>query len=139
MRTQLVVTQAVRRIWPHAESAGAGRPGPDLLGTPGVDVEVAARRGLPIVEKMKQLRGRATDGVVGAVVLRPDGMGEASVDDWPVFMRLADWLDVMAAAGYGSERPQAWTDPAPRVLDDDLADSFPGAWSWFARREAEER
>lgn len=136
MRTQAVVAEAVRRVWPYAESTGAGRQGADVLGTPGVDIEVAARRGLPIVEKMRQLRERQQDGVTGAVVLRPDGMGEATVDDWPVFMRLADWLDVMKSAGYGGsvERhgqavglplAREGTDfDGTRVVEDPIVESF---------------
>ena len=46
MRTQKVVAEAFKDAgWPHAETAGAGRPGTDVLGIVGVDGEVKARRG----------------------------------------------------------------------------------------------
>ena len=43
-RTQLLVAQYLAANgWPWAESAGAGRPGADITGTPDVAVEVKAR------------------------------------------------------------------------------------------------
>ena len=87
--------------FPLAEPTGAGRQGTDILGTPGIDWELAARRGFPVVEKMRQLNERAQDGKLGVVVLRPDGMGEKSVHLWPFIVCGADGLALLRAAGYG--------------------------------------
>ena len=106
-RSQKVVAERFRRIFPNAEPTGAGRSGADVLATPGVDIEVAARRGFPVVEKMKQIAARAksnhTDNgpLLGIVVLRPDGMGETTVGDWPAIVRLDDLIDLLKEAGYG--------------------------------------
>lgn len=55
MRTQAVVTEWMReRGWPYAESAGAGRSGVDVKNTPGLAVEVKARRQFTPVEWAKQ-------------------------------------------------------------------------------------
>ena len=87
--------------FPHAESAGAGRSGSDITGTVGIDWEVKARRGLDINALMRQLNDRAKDGVLGVGVIRPDGMGEASVAMWPAVLCLADLIALLRAAGYG--------------------------------------
>jgi hypothetical protein len=101
MRTQKVVAESFKAHgWPHAETAGAGRPGTDVLGIPGVDIEVKARRGFNVLSAMKQARERADDGVLCIAVVRPDGMGEASTDSWPVIMRLEDAQRLMKAGGY---------------------------------------
>lgn len=125
-RSQRVVADFLRdNGFPYAEPVGAGRAGTDVVGVVGVDVEVAARRGFPVREKMRQLDARSTDGLLGVVVLRPDGMGESSVAQWPAIVCLADLVALLRAAGYGMPhaKPDDWTDPVPRVLDDPV-DSF---------------
>ena len=87
--------------FPFAESTGAGRAGTDVTGTPGIDWEVKARRGLVISELMKQLNDRAEVGSLGIGVIRPDGMGEASIATWPAILCLADLVALLRAAGYG--------------------------------------
>jgi len=87
--------------FPFAESTGAGRAGTDITGTPGLDWEVKARRGLVISELMKQLNDRAEMGRLGIGVIRPDGMGEASIAMWPAVICLADLVALLRAAGYG--------------------------------------
>ena len=101
-RTQRVVAERLAANgFPHAEPVGAGRAGTDILGLVGIDVEVKARRELNLVGLMKQLNARAQDGVLGIGVIRPDGMGEASVGMWPVVMCLDDAIALLRAAGYG--------------------------------------
>lgn len=87
--------------FPYAESTGAGRQGTDITGTPGIDWEVKARRGLDINELMRQLNDRAKDGVLGIGLIRPDGMGEASVGMWPALLCFDDLIALLRAAGYG--------------------------------------
>lgn len=102
-RTQRVVAERfAAQGFPHAEPVGAGRAGSDIVGLVGIDVEVKARRGLNIKALMTQLDERAAEGVLGIGVLRPDGMGEASVGKWPVVMCLDDAIAVLRAAGYGT-------------------------------------
>jgi hypothetical protein len=84
--------------WPYAESAGAGRSGCDITGVPGLAVEVKGRRGFSPLAWIRQ--ARQTPGLP-FVVHRPDGMGPASVADWPVTMRLEDLTSLLRAAGYG--------------------------------------
>jgi hypothetical protein len=72
----------------YCEPTGAGRPGTDLLGLLGQDVEVKARRGFDPSAAMRQQRERTSDDVLSWALLRLDGQGPASVEDWPVVIRL---------------------------------------------------
>ena len=102
-RTQRVVAERfAANGFPHAEPVGAGRAGTDIVGIVGIDIEVKARRGLNIKALMDQLDERAQDGVLGIGVLRPDGMGEASIGKWPVVICLDDAIALLRAAGYGT-------------------------------------
>lgn len=84
--------------WPHATDAGAGRAGSDILGVPGLAIEVKARRDLSPVEWVRQA---ATGQGLPLCVFRPDGMGTATVGAWPVLMRLSDVVFLLRAAGFG--------------------------------------
>ena len=86
--------------WPYAEAVGAGRSGRDVLGVPGIAVEVKARRDYSPLAWLRQVASTACDDLP-LVVARPDGMGPASVAAWPVTMRLADVVTLLRAAGYG--------------------------------------
>ena len=88
--------------WPYAEPVGAGRTGSDVTGMPGLDVEVKARRGLDLPALLRQLGDRADCGILGFGVLRLDGQGPASIDEWPVVLRLDDFTALLRAAGYGT-------------------------------------
>lgn len=90
--------------WPHAESAGAGRPGIDVTGMPGLAPEIKARRGWSPLAWLKQASG-GRDGLP-FVLVRPDGMGPASIGSWPVTIRLADFAQLLHDAGYGDKATQ---------------------------------
>lgn len=88
--------------WPHATDVGAGRTGSDILGVPGLAVEVKARREY---SPLAWLRQAATGLGLPLCVHRPDGMGPATVADWPVTLRLSDAVSLLRAAGYGDPEP----------------------------------
>lgn len=106
-RTQNVVADWFRdRGWPHAESAGAGRAGVDVLGLPGLAAEVKARRELALKKWLEQAAAHQDMGGHGPlpfVVHRPDGLGEVNMHHWPVTMRLEDFTRLLHEAGYGDE------------------------------------
>jgi hypothetical protein len=87
--------------FPYAESTGAGRSGTDVTGTIGIDWEVKARRGFPVIETMEQLSERAKEGLVGIAVLRPDGWGPAKIADWPAIVPLSVIVKLLREVGYG--------------------------------------
>lgn len=88
--------------WPWAESTGAGRPGSDITGLPGLACEVKARRQFSPLAWIRQ--AQASRGLP-FVIHRPDGMGPATIADWPVTLRLADFTGLLQAAGYGDGHP----------------------------------
>lgn len=101
-KTQSIVAEYFKRHgWVAASSAGAGRTGSDVINVP-FDVEVKARRGLVISETMKQLKDRSKTGL-GIGILRLDGQGEQSVDEWVGIIRLADLVYLLKASGYEGE------------------------------------
>lgn len=83
--------------YPHATDAGAGRPGRDILNVDGVAVEVKARRSLDLPAWLRQCVGTC-EGDLPVVVHRPDGFGPASMADWPVTLRLADFVGLLGRA-----------------------------------------
>ena len=86
--------------WPYAEPVGAGRSGSDVTGVVGCDIEVKARRNLDLTGTLRQLSDRASDGVLGFAVMRPDGFGPARIGEWPVVLPLAVMLQLLREAGY---------------------------------------
>ncbi len=104
MATQRIVADDLRSsLWPYVESTGAGRQGADLTGTPGVCIEIKARRALDLPGWLAQAQRNALlGGGLAVLIVRPDGYGEAKLSQWPVVLRYEDWRRLMASAGYGS-------------------------------------
>lgn len=101
--TQRLVAEYIREHgWPFAEPAGAGRTGSDLTGTPGIDWEVKARRGLDLTGVLRQQAERAPEHCVTVAVIRPDGYGPARISEWPAVLPLAGLVSLLKEAGYGT-------------------------------------
>lgn len=108
LRTQFVVAEWFKwHGFPYAESTGSGRGGVDVTGTPGLAIEVKARRDFSPGAWVRQAVASAKPGDVPFVVHRPDGMGEATLADWPVTLRLEDFTRLLRAAGYGDPEAAA--------------------------------
>lgn len=100
-RTQALVAEYLReRGWPYAESTGASRQGADVTGTPDIAVEVKARANFDPLAYVRQAV-RSADGRLPFAVLRCNGQGEASIEDWPALVRFGDLVRVLREAGYG--------------------------------------
>jgi hypothetical protein len=93
--------------WLYAEPVGAGRPGSDITGMPGIDIEVKARRGFDPLAAMRQQEDRASRGDLAFAVLRMDGQGPAVIGSWPVVIRLDTLTELLRAAGYGDPQETA--------------------------------
>jgi hypothetical protein len=85
--------------WPFATDAGAGRSGIDILGAPGLSIEVKARRDLDLPEWLRQAAKHAG---IPVVIHRPDGMGTTTVASWPMTFRAETGLWLLRTAGFGS-------------------------------------
>ena len=88
--------------FPFAESTGAGRQGSDVTGTPCIDWEIKARTNFDPAGTMKQLRQRAVDGTVSVAVLRLNGQGEKSVEDYCAIIPFSVLVELLNGAGYGN-------------------------------------
>ncbi len=88
--------------WPFALATGAGTPGRDITGIPGVYVEVKARSKFEPMANLRQTKAGATPGDLRVVVMRPNGSGPATIDEWPCFLTFAQLRWLMRAAGYGT-------------------------------------
>ena len=88
--TQRIVCEALQDIFPGCYPPGAGESGDDVRNAPHWSIEIKARRAFNPLEWMRQARKNSGDNM-HAVVVRPDGAGPASVDEWPVIMTLAQY------------------------------------------------
>lgn len=116
MRTQKLVAEYLRANgWPFAESAGAGRSGADITGTPDISVETKARSDLSPLAWVRQAEG-AADGRLPLVAFRCNGQGE-DASKYLAMVRLGDLVELLRSAGYGSapttdDPPEAFRDEA---------------------------
>lgn len=100
--SQTIVADAlVSDGWPYALPTGAGRQGTDVTGTPGIVWEVKARRDFRPLEAMRQARSHVKAGEVPVNVMRCDGQGPASIDEWPAFVPFGVLRRLLRLAGYG--------------------------------------
>ncbi|HEX8627080.1 MAG TPA: hypothetical protein VF755_02785 [Catenuloplanes sp.] len=99
--TQRIVAAAWKADgWPYAEPVGAGAPGRDMTGTPGIGAEIKARRDLDLTGWLRQTTCNARADVP-VLIVRPDGYGPATVDDWPAIVPHGALRRLLRLAGYG--------------------------------------
>jgi hypothetical protein len=93
--------------WPYATVKRGS--GVDLENVPGVNVEIKARRDFVPTLWLKQAEHRQAG--LPVVIVRPDGMGPASIGSWVAVLRHDDLIALLHAAGYGD--PPSDTDVTP--------------------------
>lgn len=86
--------------WPHAESAGAGRQGRDILGVPGVAIEVKTAREFKPTVFVRQAQAYAGSDLP-VVVYWPDGCGAKSAAFALAITPLGHMTRLLIDAGYG--------------------------------------
>lgn len=89
------------RGWPYAEAVGAGRPGVDVTGMPGIAVEAKARAKFEPKAWLRQATGERRHGIPVAI-FRCNGQGKAAMAEWGALLTLADFTQLIREAGYGS-------------------------------------
>jgi hypothetical protein len=67
---------------------------------PGLDIEVKARRGFNPSAALRQQAERGDGTRLPFAVLRLDGQGPASIEDWPVIIRFGAFVPLLLEAGY---------------------------------------
>jgi hypothetical protein len=91
--------------WPHAQvSRGKGS---DVLGCAGLLWELKARRGFTPLAWLRQVRSHGAG--LPIAVIRPDGLGPAHINEWAAMLRVADLIELLHAAGYGTEHHDSGT------------------------------
>ncbi len=99
--TQRIVAEYLQaQGWDHALPVGAGRDGSDVTGIPNVDIEIKARTKLDLSGLMRQLSDRKKTTGLGVGVLRLNGQGEKSVEQFVAVLTLADLAYLLKASGY---------------------------------------
>jgi hypothetical protein len=97
---RIVADYFVAQGWEHALPVGAGRDGSDVTGIAGLDIEIKARTKLDLAGLMRQLSERKKDTGLGVGVLRLNGQGEKSVEQFVAVLTLADLVHLLKASGY---------------------------------------
>jgi hypothetical protein len=104
---QLALARYLTAWWPSAESAGSGRNGTDITGTPGIVWECKTAREFRPLQWCKQARRHAGDidefPAAAVTVYFPDGLGEKSMGSALAMMTLDDMIDLLILAGYGTK------------------------------------
>jgi hypothetical protein len=94
----------LQKWFPHAESAGAGRNGTDVLGTPGIAWEnktaIDFRRDFRPLAWVAQARMNAGSNDVPVVVYWPRGVGAKSADQAMAILPMGQLMRVLEQAGY---------------------------------------
>ena len=99
--TQRIVAEYLKEQgWQHALPVGAGRDGSDVTGIPNLDIEIKARTNLDLSGLMRQLSERKKSTGLGVGVLRLNGQGEKSVEQFVAVLTLADLVYLLKASGY---------------------------------------
>lgn len=122
-KTQRLLAEYIRWLFPFAQSRGSSEPGSDIENTPGIDFEVKASRDGPILKALRQTGKRAakanalaagssgserlpeqrSGGALPVVVWRPDGYGPEKIGEWVMALRLEDGIKLLEEAGYGDK------------------------------------
>jgi hypothetical protein len=95
-RSELVLVERLRTLFPNASQVNSAASGADILNTPGLAIEVKARRGLDLPAWMRQAAKNAKPGEMPVLITRLNGQGEETVDQWPVILRFGDWLRMVS-------------------------------------------
>lgn len=102
MRTQALVAEWFQQHgYPYATDAGAGRPGKDILNTPGLSIEIKARSKFEPQAWLRQAAGAAVGDELPLAIFRPNGMGPESIGRWGVLLTLDDLGVLLRKAGFG--------------------------------------
>jgi hypothetical protein len=100
LRLQNALAAYLRRWWPLAESAGAGRNGTDVTNTPGIVWESKTAREFKPTSFVTQAKAAARNGARPVVVYFPDGCGEKATDVALAILPLGRLMEVLEAGEY---------------------------------------
>lgn len=96
MRAQVLVAAFLRVIFPWVTTVSGAASGRDLKNTPGLAVEVKARRKFEPMAWLKQAKNNADADEMAIVTWQPDGYGPATMKQWPYMGYLGDFRRMWA-------------------------------------------
>lgn len=96
MRAQVLSADFLRPIFAWVTTVGASASGRDLKNTPGLAVEVKARRNFEPLAWLKQAWKNSDDDEMSIVIWQPDGYGPTSMKRWPYMGYLGDFRKLWA-------------------------------------------
>ena len=96
MKAQVHAADFLRAIFPWVNTVSGAASGRDLRNTPGLAVEVKARRDFEPLAWLKQSKKNSDADEMPIVIWQPDGYGPATMKDWPVMARLGDFRRMQA-------------------------------------------
>ena len=92
----------LRRWYPCAEATPNGRPGRDVLGTPGLAIEV--KTGTEWRHSwLAQAAGYVTGTEIAVLIYMPPGLGEKHVADAQCILPLRILMPLLVGSGYAPE------------------------------------
>lgn len=94
-KTQDLVADRLRHLFPDAEGVPASRDGKDVLHTPTLAIEVKARANVSLPAWLKQARKNAEPGDLPVAIYRPNGAGPATIDDWAAVIPLGELVRIL--------------------------------------------
>jgi len=100
-RTQKVIADYLKQWWKHADTAGAGRQGEDILNIPTLSIEVKARSDFQPLAWIKQASTNA-NGKVPMVIMRCNGQGE-DAGEYLAFVKVKDIMPIIHTAAPSNE------------------------------------
>jgi hypothetical protein len=99
-RLQRALASYLRTWWPSAESTPNGRPGSDVLGTPGIVWECKTAREFRVLGWVHQARRHAWEDQVPVTIYWPQNVGEGSPEAVMAIVPLPVLVGLLAASGY---------------------------------------
>ena len=94
-KSELVLARWLQTWFPDARAVNSGASGADLLGTPGLAVEVKARKDFNPLAWLRQSR-RNAGRMLPIVVVRCNGQGTERPGEWLVMLSLDDFMELWA-------------------------------------------
>jgi hypothetical protein len=96
-KTQDLVADRIRHLFPDAEGVPASMGGVDIKNTPGLAIEVKATANITLPAWLRQARKNSTNNALPCVVYRPVGAGITTIDDWGVVISFGDFVKILEA------------------------------------------
>lgn len=94
--TERIMARYLQAYWSDAAAQAASLKGDDILNVGQLALELKATAHVPILAALRQVHARAKPGQIPAGIWRPNGMGEARVEDWVVFTRVSTFFGPIA-------------------------------------------